>query len=170
MSGIKISKTEQFYHENQTWERSLDFFKLENTFLKNRLSQVVDHRTDKEFLALAEQFQNQFILKDEFIDELRHDVNLQLGVMKQYQITGNKIIDDRVVKKQGKLRNEIEYLEKDFSNLRNEFNKYPFPPQVLRKSSNPFKVKGDEVEMDLLFEPIESLNIRFTFVKSVFVL
>ena len=124
MSGIKISKTEQFYHENQTWERSLDFFKLENTFLKNRLSQVVDHRTDKEFLALAEQFQNQFILKDEFIDELRHDVNLQLGVMKQYQITGNKIIDDRVVKKQGKLRNEIEYLEKDFSNLRNEFNKY----------------------------------------------
>jgi hypothetical protein len=33
--------------------------------------------------------------------------------------------------------------------------------------SNPFKVKGLEVEMDLLAEPIESLKIRFTFVKSV---
>jgi hypothetical protein len=124
MAGVKISKPEQFYHENKTWERSLDFFKQENAFLKTRLSEVVDHKTDKEFLALAEQFQNQFILKDEFIDELRHDINLQQVVLKDYQLPGNSALDGKLSKKQVKLRNEIEYLEKDFTNLKNEFNRY----------------------------------------------
>lgn len=124
MAGVKISKPEQFYHENKTWERSLDFFKQENAFLKTRLSEVVDHKTDKEFLALAEQFQNQFILKDEFIDELRHDINLQQVVLKDYQLPGNAAVDGKLSKKQVKLRNEIEYLEKDFTNLKNEFNRY----------------------------------------------
>ena len=38
---------------------------------------MLDKSTDKNFLALAEQFQNKFILKDEFIDELQHDINEQ---------------------------------------------------------------------------------------------
>jgi hypothetical protein len=124
MTDVKISKPEQFYHENQTWLRSLDFFKQENTFLKNRLSEVVDHRTDKEFLALAEQFQNQFILKDEFIDELRHDINLQQQVLKDDHSISLKPENNKITKKQVKLRNEMEYMEKDFTHLKNEFNKY----------------------------------------------
>ena len=118
------SKFEQFHHESKTWVRSLDYFKQENTFLKNRLSEVVDQKTDKEFLALAEQFQNRFILKDEFIDELRHDVNAQEKLLKDSFIMGLTALNEKTVKKQIKLRNEMEYLEKDFSQLKNEFNKY----------------------------------------------
>ena len=121
MVPVKVSKPDQFQHENKTWNRLLEFFKQENTFLKNRLAEVVDHRTDKEFLALAEQFQNKFILKDEYIDELRHDLNIQ----DQDLINSNKIpVDAKLIKKQEKLRNEMEYFEKDFSMLKNEFNKY----------------------------------------------
>jgi seryl-tRNA synthetase len=121
MSIIKISKPDQFRHENKTWSRLLEFFKQENAFLKNRLSEVVDHKTDKEFLALVEQFQNKFILKDEFIDELRHDINIQ---DQELVDSSDNLIDKKLVKKQEKLRNEMEYFEKDFNNLKNEFNKY----------------------------------------------
>ena len=96
------------------------FFK-ENILFKNRLSEVVDNSTDKEFLALAEHFQNRFIIKDEYIDELRHDINEQ--DKKLTESTAN-YIDINLIKRQEKLRNEMEYFEKDFNKLKNEFNKY----------------------------------------------
>ncbi len=118
------SKFEQYHHENQTWGRSLDFFKQENNYLKNRLSEVVDHKTGKDFLALAEHFQNRFVLRDEFIDELLKDINTQEKLLKENYIKGVSPIDEKIIKKQDKLRNELEYLEKDFTQLKNEFNKY----------------------------------------------
>lgn len=124
MASQKISKIEQFHHENLTWERSLDFFKQENAYLKTRLSEVVDQVPDKDFLALAEHFQNQFIIKDEFIRELQHDINFQEKVLKDTILRNPAVPDSRTTKKQDKLRNEIEFLEKDFARLRNEFNKY----------------------------------------------
>ena len=121
MSLVKITKPDQFHHENKTWNRMLEFFKQENTFLKNRLSEVLDNSTDKEFLALAEHFQNRFIIKDEYIDELRHDINEQ--DKKLTESTAN-YIDINLIKRQEKLGNEMEYFEKDFNKLKNEFNKY----------------------------------------------
>jgi hypothetical protein len=103
------------------WGRMLEFFKQENTFLKNRLSEVLDLSSDKNFLALAEQFQNKFILKDEYIDELRHDINEQVQGLCN---NAESIINTRITKRQEKLRNEMEYFEKDFNKLKNEFNKY----------------------------------------------
>ena len=121
MATVEMLKPAQFVHENKTWLRLLEFFKQENTVLKTRLAEVLDHKNNKEFLALAEHFQNMFIIKDEFIDELRHDVNGQVQAL-----TGkDKIMpDQKVIKKQEKLRNEMEYMETDFSKLKNEFNRY----------------------------------------------
>ncbi len=120
MAQVKISKPDQFHHENKTWTRLLEFFKQENTFLKNRLAEVVDQRMDKEFLVLAETFQNKFIIKDEYIDELRNDINIQDEHLKE----GKNLFDDnKLSKHQEKLRNEMEYFEKDFNKLKNEFNK-----------------------------------------------
>ena len=121
MPPVKISNTEQFHHENKTWIRLLEFFKQENYFMKNRLSEVLDHRVDKGFLALAEQFQNKFILKDEYIDELRHDINNQDQILTDSYGT---LIDNKLTKTQEKLRNEMEYFEKEFCMLKNEFNTY----------------------------------------------
>ena len=74
---MEKNKTDQVVQECMAWERLLDFFKQENSHLKIRLSEVLDDKTDKDFLALAEHFQNQFILKDEFVDEMSHDVREQ---------------------------------------------------------------------------------------------
>jgi hypothetical protein len=117
-------KLEQLHHENQTWVRSIDFFKQENAYLKNRLSQVVDKTFDKVFLAQAEHFQNQFIIKDEFMDELKHDVNEQGRIMRDRYLKAGISVDDVVIRRQSKLRDQIEFLERDFTKLRNEFNTY----------------------------------------------
>ncbi len=121
MPPVKIRKTEQFHHENRTWIRLLEFFKQENYFMKNRLSEVLEHQVDKDFLALAEQFQNKFILKDEYIDELRHDINKLDQILNE--IPGEWISNTHNAT-QVKLKNEMDYFEKDFNKLRNEFNEY----------------------------------------------
>ena len=121
MLPVTIYKTDQFRYENKTWYRLLDFLKEENSFLKTRLSEVLDRSSDKEFLALAEQAQNTFIIKDEYIDELRHDINTQEDSLEK---TGYALPDDSLVRQQEKLRYEMEYFEKDFNTLKNGFNKY----------------------------------------------
>ncbi len=124
MTNSYISKLDQYRFEHLTWERMLDFFKQENAFLKTRLSQVLDRKIDSEFLALAEQFQNQFIIKDDFIDELKHDINEMKRAVKESNVTMKIVPDIKVENKHNKLRNEMEYLEKNFAQLKNEFNKY----------------------------------------------
>ncbi len=121
MASATSSKPEQFLHETKTWSRLLEFFKQENAYLKTRLAAVVDQKTNKDFLALAEQFQNKFIINDEVIDELRHDINLQEN---GFTKTGSTACDYKIISKQDKFRNEMEYFEKNFLGLKNEFNKY----------------------------------------------
>jgi len=128
---IKLSaitdKMDQYQHETLMWARSLDFFKQENNYLKNRLSEVVDKTSDKYFLAQAEHFQNQFIIKDEFIDELKHDVNEQLRQLKSQTVRISSQMADMEEKyseHQDNLREQMIYLEKDFTTLRNEFQDY----------------------------------------------
>ena len=124
MTKMHLSILEQYHHEHLTWERILEFFRQENAFLKMRLSEVLDQTTDNAFLMLAEQFQNQFIIKDEFMDDLKkdiHDMELQL----KNEVTNLSHLSDKKMEiRHNKLRNEMEYLEKDFTQLRNDFNKY----------------------------------------------
>lgn len=119
-----VNILEQYHHENLTWLRSIDFFKQENSFLKNRLAEVVDGTTDKSFLAQAEHFQNQFIIKDEFLDELRHDVNEQERDLSAKFHHQSFSTDPDMRERQQQLRGQMQYLEKEFTNLRYEFNYY----------------------------------------------
>ena len=119
-----VNILEQYHHENKTWLRSIDFFKGENSFLKNRLAAVVDGTTDKSFLAQAEHFQNQFIIKDEFLDELRHDVNEQEKDLSAKFLQQTLATDTAMNQRQQQLRTQMQYLEKEFTSLRYEFNHY----------------------------------------------
>ena len=119
-----VNILEQYHHENMTWLRSIDFFRQENSFLKNRLAEVVDGTTDRDFLAQAEHFQNQFIIKDEFLDELRHDVQEQEQDLTHRFRHQNFSPDSAMRDRQQQLRGQMHYLEKEFNSLRYEFNNY----------------------------------------------
>jgi len=118
---MAIIKQQQYQHESNTWERLLDFFRQENAFLKNRLSEVLDSREDKSFVSTAEHFQNEFLLKDDYINELRRDIKEQQRQIKICLQDGIEI-NGKLLKKHEKLRNEIRYFENGFSDLKNEFN------------------------------------------------
>jgi nitrogenase subunit NifH len=83
---------------------------------------VLDNKTDREFLNHAEHYQNLFILKDEFINEIAKDAKMHEDKLKQVSQM-KKMPDDKQVKQHQKLRNEVEHLEKEFIRMKHDFNK-----------------------------------------------
>lgn len=123
MSRIRISGMDQYLHENMTWQRALDFYLQENSFLKTRLSQVLDTNTDKEFVAQAEHFQNSFVHNDECIKDMQADI-IELQHILKNMANGLETDEKKITHKHKKLHNEMGYFEKNFAGLKNEFNQY----------------------------------------------
>lgn len=121
MSKIKISEHDQFLHEVQTWDRSLDFYKQENNFLKTRLSQVLDNNSDKTFLAFAEQFNSRFLFMDDYIKDLKRDLSQQVNMLNQF-MKGNMSQQRPLENLQKKLRIEMVNFEKNVTAIKYDFN------------------------------------------------
>ena len=122
MNKIKISTHQHFLHEVQTWMRSLDFYKQENEFLKNRLSQVLDSNSDKIFLDFAEQFNTKFLFMDDYIQELNRDLRLQMNLLRE-NLMGNLTQQKSLQNLQNKLRIEMMDFEKKVTLLKYDFNR-----------------------------------------------
>jgi len=121
MSKIKITAYDQFLHEVQTWDRSLDFYKQENNFLKTRLSHVLDNNSDKSFLAFAEQFNSRFLFMDEYIKDLKRDLSQQVNMLNQF-MKGNSKQQTPLENLQKKLRVEMVKFEKNVTAIKYDFN------------------------------------------------
>ncbi|MEO7265272.1 MAG: hypothetical protein ABIW38_10185 [Ferruginibacter sp.] len=119
MKREKGSEKEALLCEAGLWKNSLENILQENSSFKTMLAKVLDENNSKAFLALAEDFQNSFISKDELLKELLGDVSAQNALVnKRY------ILNDVTLIKHQKLRNEINHFEKNFANLRLVFTQF----------------------------------------------
>lgn len=116
-------KLKQLQYESDTWKRLLVFMMDENIHLKNRLSQVLKDKFDKNLLEEVESFQSNFLKEDDLIGLLRNDVaELDKLLVREIFEDGKiiKEIDGRL----NKLRNNIITAERQFGKLKSEFNSY----------------------------------------------
>ncbi|MBS1773176.1 MAG: hypothetical protein JST82_09955 [Bacteroidetes bacterium] len=95
--------------ERYTWLRMLDIIQLENIELKNQLAELVRNGIGSKTLEKAEYYQNEFLNKDTVVALLRRDVI-------RYSDADNS--------QQGKLRRDMDLMQKEFSRLKTEFNNY----------------------------------------------
>jgi len=118
--------------ECSAWLATLNLLKEESYALKSKLSEALDNTTDKALLAEAENFHNLFIVRDEYIRDIAADTKnheKKLG-----EILSKNPTDRQWMKPQEKLRNEIAYLERDFSEMRTNFYRVFFNEQQDKKS------------------------------------
>ena len=115
-------KLKQLRHEINTWKRMLGFMQEENVHLKNRLSDVLKDRFNKNMLDGVEFFQTNFIKEDEVIGLLKSEVAEVENILKWNLITDENIFPTS--KRMETVRNNIDAAEKDFSKINNDFNKY----------------------------------------------
>ncbi|MEN9952140.1 MAG: hypothetical protein RLZZ520_408 [Bacteroidota bacterium] len=122
---LKESSTlNQFQFEVQSWIRLIEFLNQETTYLKNRLSEVIDQIKDRENLALAEHFQNQFIVKDDVYDHIMHDLKKQSYKWKEIKSFNSKDAQEDLKKTRKNLSDQIEFIERDHAVLTKDYNTY----------------------------------------------
>lgn len=122
---LKDSSTlNQFQFEVHAWIRLIEFLNQETTYLKNRLSEVIDQIKDRENLALAEHFQNQFIVKDDVYDHIMHDLKKQSYKWKEIKSISSKEQQEDLKKIRKNLSEQIGFIERDHAVLTKDYNSY----------------------------------------------
>jgi hypothetical protein len=112
------------HSENQDWLKRLDFYKEEIVILKERLDEVTSKNNAAEFLKDVEHFQNQFIVQRNNIDELGHSIKMNEQRLVN-EVNANPIaVDHRKVENHVSEEDFIGYFEKNFAELRIEYNKF----------------------------------------------
>jgi predicted nuclease with TOPRIM domain len=115
---------EQFHQENSTWLRTLNYMEDENSYMKNRLSKVLDAYHSAELLEWAELHQNQMLQKEEAINLLKQDINAQeKRLVSEYLFDGQQLKDE-IILAQDQIRGQMNYMEDDFFKMKKAFNEY----------------------------------------------
>ena len=95
----------------------------ENIHLKNRLTEVLKDKFNKNLLDDLEYFHNNFIREDEMIRLMRNDI-VELDELLVKEIFEDGKIIKQVERKLHKLHNDLENIQKQFGKLKFEFNNY----------------------------------------------
>lgn len=118
------SKTAQCLFENASWIRIIEFLSQENTIMKNRLSEVIDQIRDRDDLAMAEHYQNQFIIKDDLFDHMLHDLHEETEKWNNSKLTSCEEILKELQNTHNHLRDQMEFIERDIAMIRKDYNAY----------------------------------------------
>ena len=112
------------HFEHKQWMSELEFQRGELKSFIKRLEEVVVRWTDKEILRQVEHFQNQFILHDEVIDTLVHDINLEEQKLSTFAASHPVAIDHVHFEDHGGMRERNEDQSRIFTNLRKEYMRF----------------------------------------------
>jgi hypothetical protein len=123
LDGMPALKLKQLQYERDTWKRLLDFMMDENVQFKNRLSEILKDKFDKELLEEVEGFQSSFIKEDELIGLLRNELAELDKLLVAEVIEDGKIIEKIDVKLKN-LRDNIITAEVHYCKLKVAFNSY----------------------------------------------
>jgi len=92
--------------------------------MKDRLSKLVDMFNEPDVIDWAEQFQNLILLKEEAIELMKHDLRTQEDIIEKYDQHPTEKETSDTYSRQDMIRRQINYLEKDFSEMKQSFNDY----------------------------------------------
>lgn len=120
MTELKLM---QLRHEINTWKRMLSFMQEENVHLKNRLSDVLKDRFNKNLLEEVEEFQTDFIKEDEVISALKNEVAELEYILKSSLLKNDHSIFP-VTRRIQNVRKNIDAAERDFTKINIDFNQY----------------------------------------------
>ena len=123
LDNLPELKLIQLQYEINTWKRLLSFMSEENIQLKNRLSEVLKNKFDKNLLEEVEIFYTNIIKEDELFILLRNEIN-ELDNLLVRKVFEEEEVLKIFEKKFRRFSNNIKNSEKQFGKLKMNFNNY----------------------------------------------
>ncbi len=112
------------HEENTNWMKKLDFYKDEINILRNRLEEIAAKNNSAEVLSKVEHFQNQFIIQRDNIDNIAHAVKMNEEELLNGINRNPVAVDRRKMAYHEKEQDLVETFEKNFNEIRRDFNRF----------------------------------------------
>lgn len=104
--------------------RGLDFYKQEITILKKRLEEIAADNTGHEVAERVEYFQNQFLIQNNNIDELKHGIHENIQEIEDQIRQSGAYVKVNTAGENIELYDQYIGLEKVINAIRQEFNHF----------------------------------------------
>ena len=104
--------------------RSLDFYKQDIKILKSRLEEIAADNTGREVAVKVEYFQNQFLIQQNNIDELKHKLHENLSNIQNQVKESAGFISQASAAENIELYDQYLTEEKIVNDIRQEFNRF----------------------------------------------
>jgi hypothetical protein len=122
-----MSTSESIYkqhEENTEWISKLNFYKDEIKIMTGRLEEIASKNSGDDALAEVERFQNQLIIQRNNIDNIAHEVKLNEEALIEAVKSNPIAVDHRKVEYHAKEKDLVDSFEKNFNDLREDFNRF----------------------------------------------
>lgn len=114
----------ELHQDHKEWLNILSFYEDDIENMKKRLEEVASKNTDREMHAWTERFQNKFIIQQEQIDILKHEINNHETVIVK-NVEDNPVASDRrKLDDHADLRERMETFEFLFNKLRKDLHAF----------------------------------------------
>lgn len=111
---------QQFKWEAEGWKRQLDFMQWENASVKSRIAEIASEEFPGELLPEIEKFQSSSVEEDYTIIQYRRYLEVFINELNSSASQGFDIAN--IIKKQGQIRDNMDFLEHGFKKFKMEFN------------------------------------------------
>jgi hypothetical protein len=121
---MTYTKSLKLGNEHHEIMNTLEFYASDIKFLEKLLSEVLEKNSNHEVKTEAEHFQNQFIIQQKNIDELRSKIliNKHEAALEAKVHAGK--VDERLVTDINKIKHEANQTEKTIEEIRFSFKKF----------------------------------------------
>lgn len=122
-----MSANESIYkqhEENTEWISKLEFYKDDINIMKGRLEEIASKNSSNDALAEVERFQNQLIIQRNNIDNISHEVKLNEEALLAEVKSNPVAADHRSMEYHAKEQDMVLSFEKNFNDLRSDFNRF----------------------------------------------
>jgi len=117
----KLIYDSDLHFEHKQWERELEFWKDELKTFKNRLSELIGRYEDQKVLAKLEHYQNEFILHEGVINDLKETIEEHESNMAEHSKMGEEALDVSLVEKHVEFRKKMEAQRQIYAELKKDF-------------------------------------------------
>ena len=104
--------------------KSLDFYKQDIKILRNRLEEITADYTSREVAVMIEHSQNQFLIQQNNIDELKHKLHQNLSNIQNQVMEYAGFISETSSAENVDLYDQYLTIEKLVNEIRQEFNRF----------------------------------------------
>ncbi len=110
--------------DHAAWLNSIAFYEGELDILKERLLEIAQKNTAVEVMAQVEHFQNQFIIQQNNLDELKHQVHAHESMVAQDARKHSGKMDTSNAAVHNEVKAAFIKTEEIINDLRKEFNQF----------------------------------------------